>query len=260
MNKSTNKEIEINDSLQKRRLIVNIGVIYVIISLLMFIVSSLTPIKDVETILKIVLFLVGIIMLTVYTRQTNIELREQGQIIKREPSKYFPTFSKFIPSDDFSFLKKPSSKLTLMQNLNLVISVYFLIIIFDMEFLKIFYDRYNNPEGLILNNISTDSTFLIFMIFILAMVTGFMIYTVTLIQRIKPYSKYSSIIDYFSYYMLVSIFSTHLFFNLPIYIDRGREGIFLPTMIVGLFVVVTLTSISGIYNYIIEVKEKNTKK
>jgi len=37
MNKITNEDIKINDSLQKRKLIVNIGIIYVIISLLIFI-------------------------------------------------------------------------------------------------------------------------------------------------------------------------------------------------------------------------------
>ncbi len=260
MNKITNEDIKINDSLQKRKLIVNIGIIYVIISLLIFIVYYLTPIKDVEMILTGVILTVGIIMLIVYTRQTNIELREQGQPTKKEPSKYFPTFSKFLPSDDFSLLKNPSSKLTLMQNITLIISSYFILIVFDMEALKIFYHRVNNPEGLIQNNISNDPTFIMFVIFILAILAVFMIYTVTLVERVKLYSKSLSINDYFISYISASFLATHIFFNLPIYIDRGREGVFLPTMIVGLFVILTLTVISGVYNFVIETRDKNVKK
>ena len=266
MKKISETNLTIQDNLQKRSLLVNIGVAYIVIAVLSFMLYYLTPIKDIEGILVFIVVVVSIIVLGVYTRQVNIELREQGNDTNDEESKNFPTFAKLFASDFFK-ITNPSDKLLKIRSFLAVIESYSILIFFDRELLSLFYHRFFNPEGLVPNIVSNDQDFLVIMLFGLAMIVGFLIMLVGSVERLNPSSKsfdinkyLPRIDDYLIYYIFIAFLFTHLFVNLPLYISQGSKGVYLPTFVAGFFVVLILSLMTSFYNFTMEKREENTKE
>jgi|GEM_PF-6728400 len=266
MKKISENNLKIQDNLQKRRLAVNIGVAYIVIVVLSFMIYYLTSIKDIEVILVVILFIVGILVSGVYVRQVNIELREQGKDISDKESKNLPTFAKLFDSD-FLKITNPSDKLFKTGSFSAVMSAYVILIFFDREALSLFYHRFNNLEGLVPNIVSNDQDFLVMMLFGLGIIVGFLMLVISSIERVKPSSKsfdinkyLPRIDDYLIYYIFISFLFTHLFVNLPLYISQGSNGVYLPTFVVGLFVVLILSLMTSFYNFTMEKREENTKE